>query len=131
MTRVVIVDDRPSIRQGLSALFGVAPDLEVCGVADSGEGGLTLATTLEPDVVVMDLSMPGIGGVAATRAIVSSGCTARVLVLSWAWSERRLTEVVRAGARGYVVKSEGPERLMRALRAVAAGELYFDRPVDL
>lgn len=129
MTRVVIVDDRASIRRGLSALFEVAPDLDVCGTADCGEAGLTLATTLDPDVVVMDLSMPGIGGVAATRAIVTSGCSSRVLILSWAWSERGLAEVVKAGARGYVAKSEGPERLVVAVRAVAAGQLHFDRPV--
>ena len=131
MTRVVIVDDRPSIRRGLSALFGVEPDLEVCGLADSGEGGLALALTLLPDVVVMDLSMPGIGGMAATRAIVESGCSSRVLVLSWMWSEGRMSEAAGAGARGYVVKSEGPERLLVALRAVAAGELYYGRPLDL
>lgn len=126
MTRVLIVDDRLSIRRGLAALMSSAPDLEVCGHAGTGEAGLVLALTLDPDVVVMDLSMPGMGGVAATRAIVESGCPARVLVLSWAWSEERVAEAVAAGARAYVTKSEGPRRLMESVRAVARGEQWPD-----
>ncbi len=122
MTRVLIVDDHPSIRRGLSALIECEPDLEVCGVADTGEEGLVLAVRLQPDVVVMDLSMPGMGGIEATRAIVRSGCRARVLILTWMMSEDRRREAAEAGALGYVAKDEGPSRMVESVRALARGE---------
>ena len=123
MIRVLVVDDNPSILRGLTALFSVEPDLELCGYAGSGEGGLSLAVTLEPDVVIMDLSMPGMGGVAAIRAIVESGCASRVLVLSGTSSEERRSAAVEAGALDYVRKSDAAHRLLESVRAVAgAGE---------
>ncbi len=122
MIRVLIVDDHPSIRHGLSMLFAAEPDLEVCGLADTGEAGLDLAKTLRPDVVVMDLSMPGMGGIEATRAVASSGCGSRVLVLTCMLNEERKRQVVEAGAMGYLPKGEAPRRMLESLRAVARGE---------
>src|SRR3954462_9643747 len=126
MTRVLIVDDHTSIRRGLQVLIDAEADLEVCGTADSGEAALALVQTLSPDVVVMDLSMPGMGGRAATEAIAAALPGCRVLILSWHWSEEHLVAAVRAGATGYVVKGTGPATLMDSLRAVARGELWLD-----
>lgn len=122
MIRVLIVDDRRSIRIGLRALFDAQPDIGVCGLASSGEAGLVLALTLDPDVVVMDLVMPGMGGVAATRAIKESRTDCRVLVLSWQWSSDQVEPALRAGASRFLHKSERPEMLLEAVRSVASEE---------
>lgn len=119
MIRVLVVDDSPSILRGLTALFSLEPDLEVCGYAASGEDGVSLAEELDPDVVVMDVSLPGMDGVAATRAITTSGSTSRVLVLSWTSSEECRRDAVRAGAWGYVLKSEAADCLVESVRRVA------------
>ena len=120
MIRVLIVDDRLSIRVGLRALFDAQPDIGVCGLASSGEAGLVLAATLDPDIVVMDLVMPGMGGVAATRAIKESRMECRVLVLSWQWSSEQVETALRAGASLFVRKSERPEVLLEAVRSLVS-----------
>ncbi|MCW2761482.1 MAG: DNA-binding response regulator [Marmoricola sp.] len=120
MIRVLIVDDRPSIRVGLGALFEAQPDLEVCGMASSGEGGLVLATTLDPDVVIMDLSMPGMGGLAATRAIRDARVPCQILVLSWHWSTEQVEAAMVAGASRFVRKSERPAVLLKSVRTLAS-----------
>ncbi len=121
MIRVLIVDDRHGIRVGLRDLFDAQPDIDVCGLASSGEAGLVLATTLDPDVVVMDLVMPGMGGVAATRAIKESRVACRVLVLSWQSSSEQVESALRAGASRFVHKSERPELLLGAVRSLVSG----------
>lgn len=122
MIRVLIVDDRHSIRVGLRDLFETQPDIGVCGLAGSGEAGLALAATMDPDVVVMDLVMPGMGGVAATRAIKESRTDCRVLVLSWRWSSEQVETALRAGASRFVHKSVRPEVLLEAVRSLVGEE---------
>ena len=118
MIRVLIVDDRRSVRAGLIALFRAQPDLRVCGTASSGEGGLVLAATLDPDVVIMDLFMPGMGGLAATRAIKDSMVPCRILVLSWHWSTEQADAASSAGASRFLRKSVRPEVLIDCVRAL-------------
>jgi DNA-binding NarL/FixJ family response regulator len=120
MIRVLIVDDRASIRDGLCALFGTQPDLEVCGTASSGEGAVVLAATLDPDVVVMDLSMPGIGGLAATRAIRHARIPCRILALSWHGATEQVASAILAGASLFLHKSDHPQLLIDSVRTLGA-----------
>jgi DNA-binding NarL/FixJ family response regulator len=119
MTRVMVVDDQPSIRLGLGALIGTAPDLELCAAADCGETALDLAPDLRLDVVVMDVSMPGMGGIEATRRLRESCPAVQVLVLSWFDDAERVRLAFDAGATGYVLKGDPHVDLVDAIREVA------------
>jgi DNA-binding NarL/FixJ family response regulator len=121
MTQVMIVDDQPSIRLGLGALVETAPDLVLCAAADCGETAVDLASELRPDVVVMDLSMPGMGGVAATQLIREACPEAQVLVLSWYADEEHVRLAFAAGATGYVLKGDGHVDVLDSIREVARG----------
>lgn len=119
--RVVIVDDHDLIRTALRALLSAESDIEVCGDASEGEEGATLVLELRPDVVLMDLAMPGVGGIEATRRIVLDWPSARVLVLT-AFAEPRLVQdALTAGARGYVLKDADPTTVVSAVREAARG----------
>ena len=102
--RILLVDDHALLRSGLRALLEAEPDLEVVGEAGTGERGVELALELRPDVVIMDLSMPGEGGLAATRGIIAAGIGARVLVLTVNSETEYIMPVLEAGASGYVAK---------------------------
>jgi DNA-binding NarL/FixJ family response regulator len=119
MTQVMIVDDQRSIRFGLGALVETAPDLVLCGAADSGETAVQLASELRPDVVVMDLSMPGMGGIAATRQIRELCPEAQVLVLTWYADAERVRLAFDAGATGYVLKGDYEVDVLESIREVA------------
>ncbi len=121
MTRVLIVDDHPGLRVGLGAVLEAEPDLEVCGSAESGESGVELAVALTPDVVIMDLSMPGMDAPDAIRSILSQLPACRVLVLSWLSASSLVERALRAGACSYVHKSVGAPSLVESVRA-AVGE---------
>lgn len=122
MTRVLIVDDHRAIRLGLGALVDSEPDLEVCGAADTGEAALDLATSLDPDVVIMDVSMPGAGGISATRRIQQECPRVRVLVLTWHADEGHVHAAFEAGATGYLLKGDDDRAVLDAVHAVARGE---------
>jgi DNA-binding NarL/FixJ family response regulator len=124
-TRVLIVDDHASFRAGLRALLGTAPDLQVAGEASSGGDAIELCRRLQPDVVVMDLAMPGVDGIEATRRIVDTAPHIAVLVLTMSDDDDSLFAAVRAGARGFVVKGAQRAEILRAIRAVASGEAIF------
>src|SRR5262245_43021301 len=123
--RVLVADDHPVFRQGLRALLGGAPDLAIVGEATTGEAAVALAEELRPDLVLMDLRMPGTGGVEATRRIVHASPPARVLVLTMFEDDASVFTALRAGARGYVLKDAEPQDLLRAVRAVGRGEALF------
>lgn len=123
--RVLVVDDHDGFRAGLRALLATAHDIEVVGEAATGEEAVARVADLAPDVVVMDLDMPGAGGVAATRGIVESAPHVAVLVLTMSDDEDSVFEAVRAGARGYALKGTQRAELLRAIRAVASGEAIF------
>jgi len=119
--RVVIVDDHAVLRAGLDQLLGGEPDLEVVGKAASGEEAIDLVRALRPDVVLMDLQMPGIDGVSATRTIVGEKL-ADVLVLTSYSDAERIVGALDAGAMGYLLKDAEPDEVLRGIRAVARGE---------
>ncbi|MDX6357967.1 MAG: hypothetical protein QOH37_1021 [Nocardioidaceae bacterium] len=119
--RVVIVDDHAVLRAGLEQLLGGQPDLEVVGTAASGAEAIELVRELRPDVVLMDLQMPGIDGVAATREIVADKL-ADVLVLTSYSDAERIVGALDAGAMGYLLKDAEPDEVLTGIRAVARGE---------
>jgi DNA-binding NarL/FixJ family response regulator len=122
MIRVLIVDDHALVRAGLAELIGAGDEIEVVGLAESGDQALALTASEEPDVVLMDLSMPGIGGVEATRRIVAEHPGMQVVVLTSLSARERILEALDAGAIGYLLKESEPEELVRAVQAAARGE---------
>jgi len=121
--RVVLVDDHALMRQGISTILSAQPDIEVVGEAASGEEALELVLQTRPDVVCMDVEMPGIGGLEATRRLVAdAGVTAQVLMLTTFEREDYLLAALDAGASGFLLKNARPEHLVDGVRAIAAGE---------
>lgn len=124
LIRVVLADDHAVVRAGLRAVLGAAPDVEVVGEAHDGVEAVALVGRLDPDVIVMDLSMDRMDGTAATRAIVEAGHRARVLVLTMHAEEDYLVPVLAAGATGYLMKSAADRELVDAVRTVARGDMF-------
>ncbi|GAA4552981.1 response regulator transcription factor [Pseudonocardia xishanensis] len=122
--RVVLVDDHPLFRDGVAGLLR-ATGHEVVGVGGTGAEAVALAADLRPDVLVLDLHMPGGGGVEATRRIRAADPGARILVLTMDDADARVVDAVRAGARGYLLKESEPDELLHAVAAVARGEAVF------
>ncbi|HEX6694242.1 MAG TPA: response regulator transcription factor [Longimicrobiales bacterium] len=123
--RILIVDDHAVLRSGLKALLHAEDDMAVVGEVGTGEEGVEQAKWLKPDVVVMDLSMPGIGGLEATRQITALGQGTRVLVLTMHAEEEYLLAVLEAGGSGYVHKSSADQDLTTAIRAVSKDEVFL------
>ncbi|GIH71786.1 response regulator [Sphaerimonospora thailandensis] len=123
--RIVIVDDHPLMREGLRALVSSLPDVEVVGEAGDGEAARRETQLTQPDVVVMDLHMPGANGVDATRAILRTTPGTRVLVLTMFEDDESVFAAMRAGAAGYLVKGAQQDEIVRAIRSVAAGQAIF------
>jgi DNA-binding NarL/FixJ family response regulator len=119
--RVLVVDDHSMVRMGLAQLLSTTTDLAVVGEASTGAEAVARAADLEPDVVLMDLQMPQMDGVRATREIVSAG-HAQVLVLTSFSDTERIVDVLDAGAVGYLLKDTDPEQLLEAVRSVARGD---------
>lgn len=122
--RVLITDDHGVIRAGLRALLAGIPEIEVVGEASDGLDVLKKATGLNPDIVLMDLSMPNMGGIEATRQLSLIEPHVRVLILTVHEDEGLLKEVVRAGAAGYIIKRAVEDELIHAIRVVARGDIY-------
>ena len=123
--RVLLADDHAVLRAGLKALLDAEPDLEVVGEAGTGEEAIERVEQLRPHVVVMDLSMPGMGGLEATRAIAGRPDSPRVLVLTMHAEEDYLMPVLEAGGSGFVRKTSADEDLTRAIRTVASDEVFL------
>ncbi len=123
--RVILADDHAVVRAGLRAVLGAAPDIDVIGEASDGSEAVQLADTLDPDVVVMDLTMDGMDGTAATREIVAKHLRARVLVLTMHAEEDYLIPVLEAGAAGYLMKNAADRELVDAVRTVARGDMFI------
>lgn len=126
---VLVVDDHDLLREGVSSSLASFDDLEVVGEASSGEQAITVAATLEPDVVVIDLVMPGMGGVAAIAKLRESSEDLGIVALSSFSEQDRVHDVLGAGANGYLVKSVDAESLARAVRSAAAGQGAFSPEV--
>ncbi|MEO3778734.1 response regulator transcription factor [Micromonospora sp. B11E3] len=129
MIRVLLVDDQHLIRAGLRMLCDAQPDIEVVGEADNGRDAVTLAARLVPDVVVMDLRMPGVDGITATTRILADRPAIRVLVLTTFGDDDHLYPALTAGACGFLLKDAPPADLLDGVRRAAAGESPFSQEV--
>ncbi|MCK2220355.1 response regulator transcription factor [Actinomadura sp. ATCC 31491] len=125
MIRVMVVEDHPVFAEGLAALLREAPEVEVVGVAGTGEAAVELAGREAPEVVLMDLHLPGISGVEATSRILARDPRVAVLALTMLTDDETVLAAIRAGARGYLLKEATGEDIVRSLRAVAAGQVVF------
>ena len=124
--RILLADDHVTVRQGLKLLIDSEPDMEVIGEAGDGSEAVHKAKELMPDVVVMDISMPGMNGLAATRALKKTHPHAVIVTLTRHGDHAYLQELLRAGVSGYVLKRSAPTELLHAIRAAAAGGQYLD-----
>jgi DNA-binding NarL/FixJ family response regulator len=125
MIKVVLVDDHAVVRAGLKAVLGSAKDIQVIGEGTNGKDAISLAQRLDPDVIVMDLSMGEMDGVEATKELVGSKARARILILTMHAEDSYLVPLLEAGANGYLVKSAADRELIDAVRAVASGDVYM------
>jgi DNA-binding NarL/FixJ family response regulator len=122
MIRVLIADDQALVRGGFRLILEAQKDIEVVGEADDGRVALALARELEPDVVLMDIRMPELDGLEATRRLVADGASPRVLMLTTFGEDEYVYEAMKAGASGFLLKDVRPEQLAEAVRVVAAGD---------
>lgn len=123
--RVLIADDHPLFRSGIRALLSAEADMELVGEATNGDEAISLAVSLQPDLILMDLQMPGMGGIEATRRIVAANPQARILIVTMFEDDHMVFTSMKAGARGYLLKDAGPDEMLRAIRSVAHGEAIF------
>ncbi|WP_028066502.1 response regulator [Solirubrobacter soli] len=128
-TRIVLVDDHVLVRSGMRALLDAQPDLEVTGEASDGAAGVELALNSHPDVVLMDLAMPVLDGIEATKRIVAAGSRARILVVTSHDDDSLVLRALRAGATGFFLKDAAADRLAEAVRAVANGDTLLAPPI--
>ena len=124
--RVVIADDHSVVRGGLEQLLSTADDIDLVGIAADGEEAIATVAREHPDVVLMDLSMPVVDGVEATRRIVTADPDVRIVVLTSFGDDRHISDALHAGAVGYVLKHAGPDELLDAIRAAARGDAPLD-----
>ena len=122
---ILIADDHPTFRDGLRALLDAAPDMAPVGEAATGDEAVALAASLQPDVVLMDIQMPGTNGIEATRAILHASPHIGVLVVTMFEDDGSVFAAMRAGARGYLLKGARYDEILRAIRAVGGGEAIF------
>lgn len=127
--RVVIADDQGMVRAGFRSLLDAEPDIRVVGEAADGESALAALRTLQPDVVLMDIRMPVLDGIAATRRVLGEGLASRVLILTTFDLDEYVFEALRAGASGFLLKDSPAEELVAAIRVVAAGDALLDSAV--
>ena len=123
--RVLVVDDHPVFRDGLRALLASAAGVEIAGEAATGQDAVDAAAALQPDVVLMDLHLPGLNGIEATRAIVAASPHIAILILTMLEDDDSVFAAMRAGARGYLLKGAAQDEILRAIEAVASGEAIF------
>jgi len=128
--RILLADDHVMVRQGFRMILAAQPDMEIVGEADNGHEAVELAEKLQPDVVVMDVAMPELNGIEATRRLAASSPRTRVLALSMYKDSVYVREILRAGARGYLLKDAFDRDLLSAVRAVASGEGYLSPAVS-
>jgi DNA-binding NarL/FixJ family response regulator len=125
-TRCLVVDDHTVLTEGLSILFGDADDLEIVGTVHSGEEAIEAVSKLQPQIVLMDVRLPGIDGVSAVKRIHQSAPSVQFVMFTAYGDKRLLSDAIAAGARGYVMKGSPPADLLRAIRTVAEGKAFVD-----
>ena len=125
LVRVLVADDHPVFRRGMRAILGAEPDTELVGEATDGEEAVALTLRLRPDVVLMDLNMPNVSGIEATRRILEENPETAVLMLTMFEDDKSIFAAMRAGAHGYVLKGADGAEMLRAIHAAASGEAIF------
>ena len=127
--RVLVADDHTLFREGLVALLGSIDDIEVVGEAGTGKEAIAASIKLSPDVVLMDIQMPDVSGIEATRRITAAQPDVGIVVLTMFEDDSSVFAAMRAGARGYILKGADQEEMIRAVRSIAAGEALFGRTI--
>ena len=130
MPRVIVVDDHAVIRRGVQGILQAFPEWELCGEAENGQEAIRLAETVRPEIVIMDVSMPVLNGLEATRIIHKIQPTTKILLLTLHSSSELIRSAFRAGAQGYVLKSDAEHELVRALNVLAGDGTYVSPGVD-
>lgn len=130
MPRLLIVDDHPFIRRGLQTILHPFPEWELCGEADNGNDAIRMADELKPEVIIMDVSMPGLNGIEATRAIHKAQPSVKIVLLTLHESADLVRSAFRAGARGYLLKTDAEQELVRALTVVIGEGAYISPKID-
>jgi len=123
--RLLIADDHPLFRHGIRELLNLVPDIQVVGEATTGEEAIVQAEELHPDAILMDINMPGVNGIEATRRILHNSPHLRILVVTMFEDDATVFAAMRAGARGYILKDAEKENILRAIQAVGKGEAIF------
>ena len=127
--RILIVDDHALFRSGMTGLLRTTHDMQVVGAAVNGNEAIAMAATLQPDVILMDLHMPGMSGIEATRRILQTSPNIRILVVTMFEDEHSIFTALRAGAHGYMLKDAEEDELLQAIRAVGNGEAIFSHSI--
>ena len=130
MIKILLADDHSLVRQGFRLILSAQPDMQIVGEAANGREAVELAAKLQPDIVIMDVTMPELNGIEATRRITTAAPRARVLALSMHKDSVYVREILRAGARGYLLKDSVDADLIAAVRSVAKGEGYLSPAVS-
>jgi DNA-binding NarL/FixJ family response regulator len=130
MPTVIVVDDHAVIRRGVQGILSAFPEWELCGEAENGQEGVKLAETVRPEIIIMDVSMPGLNGLEATRIIHNTLPDTKILLLTLHSSTELVRSAFRAGARGYVLKSDAEHELVRALNVLAGDGTYVSPGID-
>jgi two-component system response regulator NreC len=124
--RILLAEDHQTVREGVKLLVNAQPDMEVVGEADDGEAAIKEAERLKPDILIMDISMPGLNGLRATKKLRAMAFDIKILTLSRHTDDGYLQQLLAAGANGYVLKQSAPTHLINAIREVANGNAYLD-----
>lgn len=130
MPRVLIVDDHAFIRRGVQTILHPFPEWELCGEADNGNDAIRMAEELKPEVIIMDVSIPGLNGIEATRVIRKTQPDVKIVLLTLHESADLVRSAFRAGARGYLLKTDAEQELMRALTVVIGEGAYISPKID-
>ena len=130
MSRVLVVDDHAFIRRGVQSILHAFPEWELCGEADNGADAVRLSEALKPEVIIMDISMPGLNGIEATRTIHKNHPETKVILLTLHDNDELVRSAFRAGARGYLLKIDAEKELVQALREVVREGAYISPKID-
>lgn len=128
--KILIVDDHEVVRDGLKNILLSLKDVAIAGEAANGEDSITMYESLKPDLVIMDISMPGMNGIEATRVIKENDPNAKILILTMHDNQEYLNQIIRSGAKGFVLKNTDKEELLDAVRTVAGGENFFSKDIS-
>ncbi len=129
-TKILIVDDHEVVRDGLKNILTSLDNIAIAGEAGNGEDAVKMYSSLKPDLVIMDISMPGMNGIEATRVIKEKDPDARILILTMHDNQEYLNQIIRSGAKGFILKNTDKEELLDAVRTVSSGDNFFSKDIS-